>query len=229
MCMKCSYLVSKNMPSIPPEYMLDKLKCKLCGLLLTVPPISATNTGFFCGRCPKQIGSLSVNIYETIAEEMLFPCRYRPQGCFDVFSIKTMKQHEDTCKKKTLNCSIKKTICTQNCLQPENVCHTHNANGERYLNYETDSAIIKKTASLYLPVTQCKNESAGCRFTGTKTQLMEHETACEIYDCPLKSSQCFRGIYKHLVTHCRNAHIHPGEDYRTIIWSTCKQGLGFFE
>lgn len=227
MCRKCSYLLKINMYSIPHKCVLAKLKCKLCGLLLTVPPISATNNGFFCGRCPKQMGSFPDNIYETLAEELLFPCRYESQGCCDVFSLKTMKKHEDTCSNRTLNCSMKKTEPTQNCLQTEIVHLINDTNGERFRNCETDY-VINKTVSLRLQVTQCKNKTTGCSFTGTQPELMEHELVCQIYECPLKSSQCFKGAYKDLVRHCRNTHVHSGEDYRNIVWSTCEQGLGFF-
>lgn len=83
---------------------LQKLKCSLCEGYLNISPIMVkSDKSQICGKCFKilpleekmkcvrQVG------YETLAEMLLFPCRYNLQGCQSEFPLNEADNHELEC------------------------------------------------------------------------------------------------------------------------------------
>lgn len=87
-----------------PQNVLEKLRCSLCDGYLSVKPLMVrAEDEQICGRCFKllptekkekcvrQIG------FESLAEELIFPCRYNTLGCKYSFSWCDEKDHEKEC------------------------------------------------------------------------------------------------------------------------------------
>ncbi|KAK9891010.1 hypothetical protein WA026_013343 [Henosepilachna vigintioctopunctata] len=81
------------------------LKCGICGLPLSVPPIYYNSAiGSFCGRCEElaaeQYPDLTFErqgLYEEIAEYSVFPCSFEKLGCKAQGNWMTISNHEMTC------------------------------------------------------------------------------------------------------------------------------------
>lgn len=81
---------------------LQELKCTKCSCYLSYGPVTPSSDGYLCGRCP---GEESVTIYEALAQNCLFPCRYNQFGCQEVLPFgQQVKQHELICKNKPYFC-----------------------------------------------------------------------------------------------------------------------------
>lgn len=96
-----------------PENLLNTLKCELCNEYLSYCPITLhADTGSVCGRCPtleaeRDITPLRECNYEKLARNLLlFPCRYRPQGCQEILAMDEVPMHEDMCSFKPFFCPI---------------------------------------------------------------------------------------------------------------------------
>lgn len=83
----------------------DKLKCCICQLYLSVPPITRTQKGFCCGRCSRTSQEREI-LYETAVENLRFPCRYLNNGCMVtmMFGRNALKHHENLCDYRTFGC-----------------------------------------------------------------------------------------------------------------------------
>lgn len=88
-----------------PEEVLAKLKCSVCGELLTCPPIIwYACKGNVCGRCsninirrgPNEDGVRN-DAFEALAQLQSLPCRYVNKGCYSVFKWGAVQLHEETC------------------------------------------------------------------------------------------------------------------------------------
>lgn len=119
------------MPSKLATSNLEKLKCCRCSCLLSVPPITFTNSeGFLCGRCnPDNTATTNKNVpYEILARHYHFPCRwvhytifwrkrftvfrYENFGCKQKHTFESMKTHESFCEKKPFLCPLlPKGVC----------------------------------------------------------------------------------------------------------------------
>lgn len=85
------------------ETILPKLKCTRCHLYLSIGPVTSNSSNnFFCGRCPN--GGSQVKIYEALAENYAFPCRYQSFGCQEIIKWGSVQSHEQNCNKKPHLC-----------------------------------------------------------------------------------------------------------------------------
>lgn len=83
----------------------DKLKCCVCQLYLSVPPVTRTQKGFCCGRCSRKSQEREA-LYETAVENLKFPCRYQNNGCMVAmqFGRNSLKTHETICDYRMFAC-----------------------------------------------------------------------------------------------------------------------------
>ncbi|KAK5650770.1 hypothetical protein RI129_001799 [Pyrocoelia pectoralis] len=84
--------------------LLEQLKCKRCEGYLNVAPIMITSDKCqICGKCYKILPSEEKEMcvrqiaYETVAEMLLFPCRYNVYGCKSQFAFNKGITHEAEC------------------------------------------------------------------------------------------------------------------------------------
>jgi E3 ubiquitin-protein ligase SIAH1 len=101
------------------EALLSHLKCPVCTAYM-IPPISLCCNGHnICRkctlkkiqRCPVCRGRLSGirNItLETIARRQMYPCINRDKGCFQVFSVDLIADHEAVCPYGLMKCPMNK-------------------------------------------------------------------------------------------------------------------------
>lgn len=90
---------------------LAKLNCKKCQAYLSCGPIRITTTGEnICGRCnltlEEQCITTRNTAYEELAAEILFPCRYRHQGCNKKFQWNAAPEHEEQCDYRVYDCPV---------------------------------------------------------------------------------------------------------------------------
>lgn len=96
------------------EASLRVLRCSLCEESLSVFPISVIvnettkTTKNICGRCPifeeKNAVSTRNIIYEAVAEQILFPCRYKSIGCQERLVPAKLSSHEKFCAQRPIFC-----------------------------------------------------------------------------------------------------------------------------
>lgn len=93
----------KSMYRIP-QYILDKLKCSLCeGYLSVKPLVIRAEDQQICGKCFKLLPTVEKDKcvrqigLETLAEVLIFPCRYKDWGCNFTFGWCDEKDHEKEC------------------------------------------------------------------------------------------------------------------------------------
>ncbi|KAF5289634.1 hypothetical protein FQA39_LY14992 [Lamprigera yunnana] len=96
---KCHMKMMKLKPNL-----LQKLRCDRCEGYLRVAPIIATfDKCQICGKCYKILpledkkNCVRLHAFETVAEILLFPCRYSNQGCQFLFKFNEMNNHELDC------------------------------------------------------------------------------------------------------------------------------------
>ncbi|RZC37466.1 Sina domain containing protein [Asbolus verrucosus] len=87
-----------------PKHILQKLLCAQCGAYLSNGPIMLSKQNDqICGRCFKILpDDLKANYLhqiglEAVAELLIFPCRYSPQGCTHTFQWNKDEDHEVKC------------------------------------------------------------------------------------------------------------------------------------
>ncbi|KAJ3664689.1 hypothetical protein Zmor_000239 [Zophobas morio] len=88
-----------------PNHVLEKLQCAKCGGYLSCGPIVIDqDLQQLCGRCfkilPDDVKSRCVRQIglEAVAEVLIFPCRYRVQGCIYTFPYDSGGEHELMCQ-----------------------------------------------------------------------------------------------------------------------------------
>ncbi|CAG9827650.1 unnamed protein product [Diabrotica balteata] len=92
-----------------PQYVLENLRCSICGSYLSSKPlmIRAENKQV-CGKCYKLLPAYEKEKcvrqigLESVAEVLVFPCRYNTQGCPYKFKWCEDKEHEATCPYRSL-------------------------------------------------------------------------------------------------------------------------------
>lgn len=89
--------------SIINKDILSKLKCSVCTLIISRPPVySKKNAENICGRCAVKIDqrkNLFRNyLYEKIASDIIFSCAYENFGCNAKLKWNETEEHETSCK-----------------------------------------------------------------------------------------------------------------------------------
>ncbi|XP_030767621.1 uncharacterized protein LOC115891313 [Sitophilus oryzae] len=88
--------------------LLDKLRCHLCNLYLSVFPIYINDKGneFICGRCNVQHEDKYIRdgSYEDIAQYIIFPCAHSVNGCKQQMCPQKLALHELCCAFRKLDC-----------------------------------------------------------------------------------------------------------------------------
>ncbi|KAJ8957884.1 hypothetical protein NQ318_001880 [Aromia moschata] len=92
---------------IPPDNVVDLLKCSLCDFYLSVSPIyliSDDGSQYKCGRCSsiKTMIAIRANMYEHLAKLMTFPCSYKE--CSEKLVFADVRDHEKTCLNRIITC-----------------------------------------------------------------------------------------------------------------------------
>ncbi|KAK4881634.1 hypothetical protein RN001_004953 [Aquatica leii] len=84
--------------------LLQRLKCVRCESYLRIAPVMMTSDKCqICGKCFKILPledkekCVRVEAYETVAEMLLFPCRYNFHGCQFQFAFNEINNHELEC------------------------------------------------------------------------------------------------------------------------------------
>lgn len=93
-----------------PENLLENLVCDGCKKYLSVGPIKVyASRRVLCHRCVKNSycdatdGAVN-SLYNRIADQLIFPCINRYEGCSDLLSYKDMLSHEKKCVSGSYKC-----------------------------------------------------------------------------------------------------------------------------
>ncbi|CAG9821279.1 unnamed protein product [Phaedon cochleariae] len=92
-----------------PDKILDTLICDICSKYLSIQPVKAyTNRRIICGRCVKNQNQADgvISLFCLIADECLFKCINRFDGCREVLLHSQVKDHERKCISKLYKCPI---------------------------------------------------------------------------------------------------------------------------
>lgn len=113
-----------------------------------------------------------------------------------IYQCKTGHSFCEICNKKLSQCPICKSELTNT------------------FNY----ALMQLSAQIYLP---CRNKEIGCNFEGFAGQIVQHETFCLRFECPLKTSNgcTFSGETPELFEHCLRKHEYLTQENRNVRWS----------
>ncbi|KAG5866860.1 E3 ubiquitin-protein ligase siah-1 [Gonioctena quinquepunctata] len=105
------------------EEIVKQLKCSLCNLYLSFPPvyiISMEDAKYKCARCTVHTRfRLRASMYENLAKFMKFPCIYK--NCTEKLAWEEVREHERDCEHRTLLCIV--SDCNENVLQKEFASH----------------------------------------------------------------------------------------------------------
>ncbi|XP_057655990.1 uncharacterized protein LOC130893701 isoform X1 [Diorhabda carinulata] len=104
---------------------LKSLKCIICGLTLSIPPImTVSDNEYQCGRC-KDIkyadGARRNLIFERVAKFLNFPCVY--PNCDALISWKDVENHEKYCQFKTITCPMFQEGCSEQIILSDITSH----------------------------------------------------------------------------------------------------------
>lgn len=81
-----------------PRIVLPLLQCSECSCYLSQQPVLVLPDGrSVCGKCKKE-GAARNFAYESLAQLMLFPCRYAGSGCKELLRWNTSATHEEKCE-----------------------------------------------------------------------------------------------------------------------------------
>lgn len=88
---------------------LDLLKCSFCEKFLSVGPIFTQENESICGRCKfvernNELQWGRQTVYESLAQNMIFPCSNISYGCNAQLKWGAVEEHENTCLYKKLHC-----------------------------------------------------------------------------------------------------------------------------
>jgi E3 ubiquitin-protein ligase SIAH1 len=108
-----------DLPRALDEALLSDLECPVC-MEYMVPPIKLCNNGHnICSKCRDQVDCCPTcrtkftdirNVaLESIARRQKYPCANRGSGCFDLFSIEHIAEHQAVCTYGPIICPLNKT------------------------------------------------------------------------------------------------------------------------
>ncbi|CAH1966884.1 unnamed protein product [Acanthoscelides obtectus] len=83
-----------------PRYVMQNLKCSICGRYLSVPPVSGPKGKYTCGRCRPNVEASGP--YEEIAKHILFPCSN--EDCKSRLKWGEVLAHEYVCQFRKTPC-----------------------------------------------------------------------------------------------------------------------------
>lgn len=115
---------------IPSKKVLSKLICSTCKNYISVGPIKQAPVGYNCGRCLTN-GDETNPLFEVLAKECLFPCRYDKSGCTMTLSFgEEVLNHEKICEYRLIPCPVIDTCewkgpastSFQHCLEKHEEC-----------------------------------------------------------------------------------------------------------
>ncbi|KAJ3657630.1 hypothetical protein Zmor_009417 [Zophobas morio] len=117
---------------------IEQLKCSVCTNYLSYFPvyISATNDNI-CGRCSSKMAAAYLRqnkVYEIVAQDLEFSCRYQSEGCWEKLKPEKIPQHEANCPYMTTECVTKSfTKCEVQVSKPNMTKHCHEKHSEIFL------------------------------------------------------------------------------------------------
>jgi E3 ubiquitin-protein ligase SIAH1 len=90
--------------------------CAICEHLLMVPVMMIENVGNVCGKCFRSRNvekgkSLPNTKLDTILQELKFPCKFETEGCDVEVIYGDLKDHEEKCIFRTVECVMPKSDC----------------------------------------------------------------------------------------------------------------------
>lgn len=97
-----------------PDSALQKLRCSLCADYLSHFPVHTfSQIGSVCGRCPvlHEENPVHNEVYEVIAKNISFPCRYSGLGCLELLVPRDIVIHEDSCPFRQYFCPFMPSGC----------------------------------------------------------------------------------------------------------------------
>ncbi|KAG5873020.1 hypothetical protein JTB14_037634 [Gonioctena quinquepunctata] len=90
-----------------PDELLDTMVCDSCHKCLSVGPVKVyPNRRPRCGRCSEDGDGGAISRYGLIAEQALFKCVNRFDGCRQLLIFAEVADHESTCRNKMYICPI---------------------------------------------------------------------------------------------------------------------------
>ncbi|XP_074025870.1 technical knockout [Leptinotarsa decemlineata] len=89
---------------IIPGELLEKLTCHSCLKFLSVGPVKLYKGQVKCGRCSRDDDGGVISMYEFIAEQCLFKCVNRFDGCKQLIQYCKVIEHEAECKPEIYKC-----------------------------------------------------------------------------------------------------------------------------
>ncbi|CAH1102348.1 unnamed protein product [Psylliodes chrysocephalus] len=128
-----------------PEEVLNNLLCSVCFKYLSVKPVKVyINRSIKCGRCSDDKDDGIVSMYETIAENKLFPCVNRYEGCTQLLAFSGVSAHEKECVSNYYACPI---------------CSVEFTSFLLVQHYKRDhsSAILEKPEIVFAKEKECEN------------------------------------------------------------------------
>ncbi|XP_065191360.1 E3 ubiquitin-protein ligase Siah1-like [Sycon ciliatum] len=116
---KAEESVSANIASNPD--LASHFECPVC-FDYVLPPIIQCNSGHLvcsqcrakltcCPSCRGPLGSIRNLAMERVAEDVLFPCKFRTNGCPQAFRFNKKKEHEDLCEFRPYMCPCPGAQC----------------------------------------------------------------------------------------------------------------------
>ncbi|KAG5898014.1 hypothetical protein JTB14_027579 [Gonioctena quinquepunctata] len=90
-----------------PDSILDNFTCDSCHRFSSVLPVKVYSSGKKkCGRCSMESKSGVVSLFGNIAEQYLFPCVNRYDGCQELLAPSQVLDHEKHCESKNYKCPL---------------------------------------------------------------------------------------------------------------------------
>lgn len=91
-----------------PDNILETLICRNCKNYLSARPVKVyPNRHVCCGRCSSENDGGVISIYDAVAQQGLFKCINRYEGCDKILKYTEVLEHEKTCTSRTYRC-----LCT---------------------------------------------------------------------------------------------------------------------
>ncbi|KAG5883399.1 hypothetical protein JTB14_031288 [Gonioctena quinquepunctata] len=126
------------------DQILDNMNCDFCHKTLSVAPVKVYhNREIRCGRCSKDNDNGVVSKYGLIADQILFKCVNRFDGCRELLLSSDVTEHESKCESKTVICPL----CPETEVLPTFMLPKHFRNNHQDCFLATPSFRVNVTAT----------------------------------------------------------------------------------
>ncbi|KAJ3657076.1 hypothetical protein Zmor_016107 [Zophobas morio] len=111
-------MANKNIQNFAKEMLNENVfSCRVCKNLLAVPVMMVENIGDVCHSCfqtkneENDWNSLPNTTLDTILRKLLLPCKFQSEGCETEVLCDVLKQHENKCSYRLVDCLMPKEQC----------------------------------------------------------------------------------------------------------------------